>query len=129
MEALRRGIKPLALEANAQMQKWQILSILYMQHKDVEQVHMIIAFESLDYYDPERYILSVVNSLLGGNVNSRLFQTIREEMGLSYAIYSYGGSYEKGGLFHIYAAVHPNQVAGIESGCGYYSEVEKRAGI
>ena len=81
-----------------------------MQHKDVEQVHMIIAFESLDYYDPERYILSVVNSLLGGNVNSRLFQTIREEMGLSYAIYSYGGSYEKGGLFHIYAAVHPNQV-------------------
>ena len=81
-----------------------------MQHKDVEQVHMIIAFESLDYYDPERYILSVVNSLLGGNVNSRLFQTIREEMGLSYAIYSYGSSYEKGGLFHIYAAVHPNQV-------------------
>ena len=43
-------------------------------------------------------------------MNSRLFQTIREEMGLSYAIYSYGGSYEKGGLFHIYAAVHPNQV-------------------
>ena len=43
-------------------------------------------------------------------MNSRLFQTIREEMGLSYAIYSYGSSYEKGGLFHIYAAVHSNQV-------------------
>ena len=95
---------------NAQIAKAKYYPSLYMQHKDVEQVHMIIAFESLDYYDPERYILSVVNSLLGGNVNSRLFQTIREEMGLSYAIYSYGGSYEKGGLFHIYAAVHPNQV-------------------
>lgn len=104
------GNKVSLLEANAQIAKAKYYPSLYMQHKDVEQVHMIIAFESLDYYDPERYILSVVNSLLGGNVNSRLFQTIREEMGLSYAIYSYGGSYEKGGLFHIYAAVHPNQV-------------------
>ncbi len=83
---------------------------LYMQHKDIEQVHMIMAFESIDYYDPERYIFSVANNLLGGNVNSRLFQVIREDMGLAYAIYSYGGSYEKGGLFHIYAAVHPEQV-------------------
>ena len=68
---------------------------------------MIIAFESLDYYDPERYILSVVNSLLGGNVNSRLFQTIREEMGLSYAIYSAGASFDKGGRFQRYAAGPP----------------------
>lgn len=83
---------------------------LYMQHKDIEQVHMIMAFDSIDYHDPERYTYSVVNNLLGGNVNSRLFQTIREDMGLTYAIYSYGGSYEKGGLFHIYAAVHPEQV-------------------
>lgn len=83
---------------------------LYLQHKDIEQVHMIMAFESIDYYDLERYILSVANNLLGGNVNSRLFQVIREDMGLAYAIYSYGGSYEKGGLFHIYAAVHPEQV-------------------
>ena len=83
---------------------------LYMQHKDIEQVHMIMAFESIDYDDPERYVFSVANNLLGGNVNSRLFQVIREDMGLAYAIYSYGGSYEKGGLFHIYAAVHPEQV-------------------
>lgn len=83
---------------------------LYTQHKDIEQVHMIMAFESINYFDPERYTLSVVNNLLGGNVNSRLFQTIREDMGLAYAIYSYGGSYEKGGLFHIYAAVHPEQI-------------------
>ncbi|MGN0204547.1 MAG: M16 family metallopeptidase [Coprococcus sp.] len=83
---------------------------LYLQHKDIEQVHMIMAFDSIDYYDSERYILSVANNLLGGNVNSRLFQVIREDMGLAYAIYSYGSSYEKGGLFHIYAAVHPEQV-------------------
>lgn len=88
-------------------------SSLYMQHKDIEQVHMIMAFDSIDYYDPERYIFSVANNLLGGNVNSRLFQTIREDMGLAYAIYSYGGSYEKGGLFHVYAAVHPEQIRSV----------------
>ena len=71
---------------------------------------MMMAFDSINYYDPDRYLFSVVNNLLGGNVNSRLFQTIREDMGLSYAIYSYGGSYEQGGLFHIYAAVHPGQI-------------------
>lgn len=83
---------------------------LYTQHKDIEQVHMIMAFDCIDYFDSERYTLSVVNNLLGGNVNSRLFQAIREDMGMAYAIYSYGGSYEKGGLFHIYAAVHPEQI-------------------
>lgn len=83
---------------------------LYMQHKDIEQVHMIMAFDSIDYYDSDKYVFSVVNNLLGGNVNSRLFQTVREDMGLAYAIYSYGGSYEKGGLFHIYAAVQPEQI-------------------
>lgn len=85
-------------------------SALYTQHKDIEQVHIIMAFDCINYFDEERYTLSIVNNLLGGNVNSRLFQTIREDMGLAYAIYSYGGSYEKGGLFHIYAAVHPNQI-------------------
>jgi predicted Zn-dependent peptidase len=83
---------------------------LYMQHKDIEQVHLIMAYPSIQYASPERYVLSLANNIIGGNVNSRLFQTIREEMGIAYAIYSYGGSYEKGGLFHIYAAVQPDQI-------------------
>jgi predicted Zn-dependent peptidase len=81
-----------------------------MQHKDIEQVHLIMAYPSIQYASPERYVLSLANNIIGGNVNSRLFQTIREEMGIAYAIYSYGGSYEKGGLFHIYAAVQPDQI-------------------
>ncbi len=95
---------------NASLSEAVYYPALYTQHKDIEQVHMIMAFKSIHYFDPDRYTLSVVNNLLGGNVNSRLFQTIREDMGLAYAIYSYGGSYEKGGLFHIYAAVHPEQI-------------------
>ena len=51
-----------------------------------------------------------LNSILGGSVNSRLFQKIREDSGLAYTIYSYGSSYRDTGLFHIYAAINPSQV-------------------
>ena len=42
-------------------------------------------------------------------MNSRLFQQIREDAGLTYSIYSYGSSYKDTGLFHIYAAMNPGQ--------------------
>ena len=128
MEALRRGIKPRFWKPMRRLQRQNTIHPFICSIRMWKQVHMIIAFESLDYYDPERYILSVVNSLLGGNVNSRLFQTIREEMGLSYAIYSYGGSYEKRRTFsYLCGGSSESGQAGIESGCGYYSEVEKKS--
>lgn len=83
---------------------------IYTCQKDIEQIHMIMAFESLDFFDSRKYILAIVNSIIGGNVNSRLFQKIREELGLTYSVESYNSSYEAGGLFHIYAAIHPCQL-------------------
>lgn len=79
--------------------------------KDIEQIHCNIAFESISYLSGERYVLSVLNSILGGSINSRLFQKIRENSGLTYSIYSYGSSYRDTGLFHIYAAMNPSQTA------------------
>lgn len=77
--------------------------------KDIEQLHCNIAFNSISYLSEERYVLSVLNSILGGSINSRLFQKIRENCGLTYSIYSYGSSYRETGLFHIYAAMNPAQ--------------------
>lgn len=79
------------------------------RHKDIEQLHCNIAFDCISYLSEERYVLSVLNSILGGSVNSRLFQKIRENSGLTYSIYSYGSSYRDTGLFHIYAAMNPAQ--------------------
>jgi predicted Zn-dependent peptidase len=79
------------------------------RHKDIEQLHCNIAFDCISYLSEERYVLSVLNSILGGSVNSRLFQKIRENSGLTYSIYSYGSSYRETGLFHIYAAMSPTQ--------------------
>ncbi len=98
---------------NAEITMAPYQSALYCKHKDVEQVHINLGFESIAYHDSKRYVCSVVNNLLGGNVNSRLFQSVREEQGLAYTIYSYGNAYEKGGLFHIYAATQPEQVEAV----------------
>jgi Predicted Zn-dependent peptidases len=83
--------------------------VIFKREKDIEQIHCNIAFDSISYLSEERYTLSVLNSILGGSVNSRLFQKIRENSGLTYSIYSYGSSYRDTGLFHIYAAMNPAQ--------------------
>lgn len=87
--------------------------VMCRRHKDIEQLHCNIAFPCISYLSEERYILSVLNSILGGSVNSRLFQKIRENSGLTYSIYSYGSSYRETGLFHIYAAMNPSQTAAV----------------
>ncbi len=83
---------------------------LFTKYKDIGQVHMNLTFESVKYGSEERYICTVANSILGGNGNSRLFQSVREDKGLAYEIYSYGSSYEKGGLFSIYSAFAPENM-------------------
>ncbi len=83
--------------------------VICKRDKDIEQMHLNIAFDSISYQSEKRYILSVLNSILGGSINSRLFQKIREDNGLTYSIYSYGSSYRDTGLLHIYAAMSPTQ--------------------
>jgi predicted Zn-dependent peptidase len=82
----------------------------YRKNKDIEQAHIDIAYDAITSLSEERYAFSIVNSVLGGSVNSRLFQKVREEEGMVYSIYSYGSSYDKCGLFQIYAAMNPSLI-------------------
>lgn len=86
------------------------------KYKDTEQVHLNIAFENAPASDESRFPMNIINAALGGNLNARLFQKIREEMGLTYSIYSYGSSFNKAGLFHIYASMNPSQVLKVMEG-------------
>lgn len=83
--------------------------VICKRNKDIEQLHYNLAFDCISYLSEERYIMSVFNSMLGGSINSKLFQNIRENSGLTYSIYSYGSSYRETGLLHIYAAMNPSQ--------------------
>lgn len=78
--------------------------------KEIEQGHMAISFPTVDYFSDDTYGLNIVSVLLGGGLNSRLFQSIREEKGLAYSIYSYVETFYATGLFSTYAATNANQI-------------------
>ncbi len=80
-------------------------------HKDIEQLHMNLAFPAPCVGDKRRFAYSIFNSAFGGSNNSRLFQKIREEEGMAYSVYSYSSAYRRAGLFHIDITVQP-QLAG-----------------
>ncbi len=71
--------------------------------KDIEQLHLTVGYPGVPQDSDEIYPLSILNSVLGGAMSSRLFQSIREERGLAYTVYSYPASYSDIGLFAIYA--------------------------
>jgi predicted Zn-dependent peptidase len=82
------------------------------QHRDLEQTHFCMGVPGISVTDPRRFAASLFNTILGGNMSSRLFQTVREERGLAYAIYSFLASYADVGMLGIYAAVSPEDAQG-----------------
>ncbi|MBN1777601.1 MAG: insulinase family protein [Clostridiales bacterium] len=75
--------------------------------KDVEQVQLCIGYRGYALGTDELYALSMFSNALGGGMSSRLFQRIREELGLAYSVYSYPGSYPAIGTFTVYAGTSP----------------------
>ena len=75
--------------------------------KDIEQVHMCLAFPGVEQDNDALYPISVMNNLFGGGMSSRLFQRIREEMGAAYSVYSFPSTYTNCGTFTVYAGTSP----------------------
>ena len=75
--------------------------------KDIEQCHICLGLEGFTRHDTRRHALSVLNAVFGGSMSSRLFQSVREERGLAYSVYSYLNTYKNNGSEVIYAGVSP----------------------
>ena len=71
--------------------------------KQTEQVHICIGTPGYRQNDENKYPLAIIDAIVGGGMSSRIFQEIRENRGLVYAIGSYSGSYKEGGMFTVYA--------------------------
>ena len=80
------------------------------QTRDLEQAHVLVGLEGMAFDDPDFYAASVMSTVLGGGMSSRLFQEIREKRGMAYAIYAYLQCYTDGGLFGVYAGTDKSQV-------------------
>lgn len=81
--------------------------------RDTEQVHLCLGTSSVPQDDPDVYAVHVVNNILGGGISSRLFQSIREEQGLAYSVYSFQTNYRDAGLFTVYAGTRPANTAAV----------------
>ena len=71
--------------------------------KSLEQVQFCLAVPGLQTASPDRYGLYLLNSVLGGGMSSRLFQSVREERGLAYSIYSETSPFRDTGSVAVYA--------------------------
>jgi predicted Zn-dependent peptidase len=77
---------------------------------DTEQAYVLLGTPGLSMRDERRYAFSVLDTLLGGGMSSRLFQSIREERGLAYEISTFQQGYRDAGLFGISAGCSPERV-------------------
>lgn len=77
------------------------------RRKETEQTHLSLAFPAPAMGERGSYSLAVLNNLLGGSMSSRLFQSIREEAGLAYNVYSYVTAYANAGDLMLYAGTNP----------------------
>jgi predicted Zn-dependent peptidase len=81
--------------------------------KDLEQAHLVLGTRCPSMTSADRYAVHVLNVILGGGMSSRLFQTIREEHGLAYAVYSGVNAYTDAGYLSVYAATSPDQLTDV----------------
>jgi predicted Zn-dependent peptidase len=72
-------------------------------HRDLEQTHICLGVAGLPQNHKDRYGTYLLNTILGGNMSSRLFQKVREELGLAYSVYSYHHNHSDSGAFIVYA--------------------------
>ncbi len=70
--------------------------------KEIEQVQICMGVPGISYHHEDRYTQSVLNSIVGGGMSSRLYQSLREELGLAYSIYSNATTYSDTGVIGIY---------------------------
>jgi len=77
--------------------------IVLRNKKSLEQVQICLGVPAPPITDESRYVTLILNTVLGGGMSSRLFQTIREERGMAYSIYSELSPYRDTGTLLVYA--------------------------
>ena len=85
------------------------MSMVALNRRDLEQMHICLSAPGISVTDPRRYACSLLNTVLGGNMSSRLFQEVRERRGLAYSVYSFVSSHVDTGMFGFYMGVDPKR--------------------
>ncbi len=76
--------------------------------RESAQTHVVLGTDTFPYTDRRREALLLINTILGGGMSSRLFQRVREELGLAYAIYTFQSFHLATGVTGVYVGTHPS---------------------
>ncbi len=80
---------------------------VHVVRRDTEQLHLVYGGESINRTDDRRLADGVMHHILGGGMSSRLFQKVREERGLAYAVHSFSMRFSETGAWGIYVGTTP----------------------
>jgi len=81
--------------------------------RPIEQANILLGVAGLPASDPRRAQITVLNSVFGGGMSSRLFQEVREKRGMAYSVYSFAAGYSDAGLMGLYAGCSPKKVTDV----------------
>jgi predicted Zn-dependent peptidase len=72
------------------------------EHRETAQTHIVFGTDTFPLRDPRRFALAILTNAFGGGMSSRLFQRVREELGLAYAIYAFKQFFQTAGQLGVY---------------------------
>jgi predicted Zn-dependent peptidase len=75
--------------------------------RDGAQTHIVVGSTTVAHEDPRRHAVILLSSILGGGMSSRLFQRVREELGLAYSVYTFQSFHADVGMHGVYVGTGP----------------------
>ena len=78
--------------------------------KSIEQAHIGIAIPSINMTSADKAAALCLSSILGGGMSSRLFQSVREKLGVAYSVFSAISTFKETGVLYVYAGVNPKTI-------------------
>src|SRR3989344_631902 len=92
------------------VKEFQTKPEVLLKFKKTDQTHFVLGVRTYDLFNKKNAILSVLGGVLGGGMSSRLFQKLREEMGVGYYVRAYNDVYTDHGFFQISAGVDNKRI-------------------
>jgi predicted Zn-dependent peptidase len=105
-DKVERGKKSKKEKVKEQQTKPQVL----LKFKETDQTHFVLGVRTYDLFNKRNAVLSVLGGVLGGGMSSRLFQKLREELGVGYYVRAYNDAYTDHGFFQISAGVDNKRI-------------------
>ena len=98
------------IRTKPELKELQTEPALELEYKETDQTHLALGFKGFDANHPKRYIADVLATILGGSWSSRMWDRIRDKLGLAYTVWGTHESYSNRGYLITYAGVDHGNV-------------------